>query len=63
MVVPAGVLARGVLYFCKVAVGAAVCDEQSDWHLLRERTGKAVHLRARASWCSDPALRAPALQV
>ena len=38
--VSAGILARNALYFCKVAAGAAVCDEQSDWHLLRERTGR-----------------------
>jgi len=40
LVVRAGILARGALYFCKTVGGQAVCDEQSDWHLLRERSGR-----------------------
>lgn len=34
-----GVLARGVLYYCKQPAGKALCEQQSDWHLLQERAG------------------------
>ena len=36
---PAGVLAKGALYYCKKPLGTSVCGKQSDWHLLKERAG------------------------
>jgi hypothetical protein len=56
--VRAGILARGALYFCKTVGGQAVCDEQSDWHLLRERSGR-LFFRTRKHFMlpfTDPSL-------